>query len=71
MTSQTTAAGARIKKVTVRKSPNGRHLYYASEVRGNGTYGWGNTPAEARAKLTERNAMIEAERAALAKTGGA
>lgn len=39
-------------KPAVRKTPNGRHLYTAT-LKGYGTYGWGNTPDEARAKLAE------------------
>ena len=39
-------------KPAVRKTPSGRHLYCAT-LKGYGTYGWGNTPDEARAKLTE------------------
>lgn len=39
-------------KPRARKTPNGRHLYYAT-LKGYGTYGWGNTPDEARAKLAE------------------
>lgn len=36
----------------VRKTPNGRHLYTAT-LKGYATYGWGNTPQEARARLAE------------------
>lgn len=39
-------------KPRIRKTPNGRHLYTAA-LKGYATYGWGNTPAEARAKLQE------------------
>jgi hypothetical protein len=39
-------------KPRVRKTPNGRHLYSAT-LKGYATYGWGNTPDEARAKLRE------------------
>ena len=39
-------------KPRVRKTPNGRHPYYAT-LKGYGTYGWGNTPDEARSKLAE------------------
>jgi len=39
-------------KPRVRKTPYGRHLYTAT-LRGHGTYGWGDTPAAARAKLAE------------------
>jgi hypothetical protein len=39
-------------KVRVRKTPNGLHPYIAT-MKGRGIYGWGNTPTEARAKLTE------------------
>lgn len=35
---------------SVRKTPNGRHMYTAT-LKGYATYGWGNTPDEARAKL--------------------
>jgi hypothetical protein len=38
------------KDIRTVKTPNGMHLY-AAYKRGHGTYGWGNTPAEARAKL--------------------
>lgn len=48
-------------KIIVRKTPNGLHLYTARVVGGNGIYGWGNTPAEARAKLAERLALYAAE----------
>jgi hypothetical protein len=37
-------------KPTVRKTPNCLHAYRAT-LRGFGTYGWGNTPDEARSKL--------------------
>ena len=39
-------------KLVVRKTPNCRHLYRAT-MKGFGTYGWGNTPEEARAKFRE------------------
>lgn len=34
-------------KIRVRKTPYGLHLYVAT-IKGAATYGWGNTPAEAR-----------------------
>lgn len=48
--------------IRIRKTPNGRHLY-AATMRGQGAYGWGNTPAEARAKLAENleSARIDRE----------
>lgn len=42
-------------KPRIRKTPHGRHAYTAT-VKGFGTYGWGDTPDAARAKLAE---MIE------------
>lgn len=42
----------RLPKIRVRKTPRGRHLYYAT-MRAVGPYGWGDTPDEARAKLAE------------------
>lgn len=39
-------------KIRVRKTRGGWHPYVAT-MRGKGTYGWGNTPDEARAKLIE------------------
>jgi len=48
-------------KITTRRTPNGLHLYRAT-MRGQGPYGWGNTPQEARAKLHENLAKAEAER---------
>lgn len=50
-------------KARVRKTPNGRHLYTAT-YRGVGTYGWGNTPDEARAKRVANYAASLADRAA-------
>lgn len=41
------------QKIRVRKTPYGLHLYVAT-IKGVGTYGWGNTPAEARECL-QRN----------------
>jgi hypothetical protein len=52
-----------IRKPRVRKTPNGWHPYTAT-LRGEATYGWGNNPAEAKAKLTENLARIAAEKAA-------
>ncbi len=37
-------------KIRIKKTPNGRHPYTAT-MKGVGTYGWGNNPAEARASL--------------------
>ena len=39
-------------KIVVRKTPNCRHLYTAT-MRGFATYGWGNSPEEARIKFRE------------------
>jgi len=39
-------------RIRIKKTPNCRHLYSA-HIRNCGWYGWGNTPAEARAKLLE------------------
>ena len=36
--------------IRVKRTPNCLHAYTAT-MKGKGTYGWGNTPAEARAKL--------------------
>lgn len=44
---------AMVGKVRVRKTPCGLHPYVAT-MRGKGTYGWGNTPNEARECLTRR-----------------
>ena len=46
----------------VRKTPHGRHLYRAT-LKGYGTYGWGNTPDEARAKLAAMIAISGEKRA--------
>jgi hypothetical protein len=35
---------------------------YVANITGMGTYGWGNTPAEARAKLAELLARPNAEK---------
>lgn len=54
-TRTTNLRGSRIRgepKPHVRKTPYGHHLYVAA-LRGQSTYGWGNTPHEARTKLTE------------------
>ena len=51
----------RIEKPRVRKTPNGRHLYTAT-LKGHGTYGWGNTPDEARAKLAENLERVRQEK---------
>ena len=51
-----------IAKVRITKTPYGRHLHTA-RIKGEPTYGWGNTPAEARAKLYAlllQNGRIEA-----------
>jgi hypothetical protein len=48
-------------KPRVRKNQNGRHLYVAT-LPVHATYGWGNTPQEARAKLTEMLARYAKER---------
>lgn len=45
------------QKIRVRKTPYGRHLYTAT-IKGIGTYGWGNTPAEARGCLLRQLAEI-------------
>lgn len=39
-------------KVYTKRTPNGRHAYYAT-IPGQGPYGWGDTPKEAREKLRE------------------
>lgn len=39
-------------KIVVRKTPNCRHLYRAT-MKGFGTYGWGDTPEEARSKFRD------------------
>jgi hypothetical protein len=39
-------------KPRVRRTPNCRYPYTAT-LKGYATYGWGNTPDEARAKLAE------------------
>lgn len=49
-------------KPRVKKTPNCRHLYTAT-LKGFGTYGWGNTPDEARAKLAEMIARTGETRA--------
>lgn len=36
-----------VNPIRVRKTPGARHPYMATR-RGSGTYGWGNTPQEAR-----------------------
>lgn len=51
-------------KIIVRKTPCGLHLYTARTARDPGIYGWGNTPAQARAKLAEMIARFAAEKAA-------
>lgn len=40
-------------RIRIRKTPNCLHPYTAT-MRGQGAYGWGNTPPEARACLIER-----------------
>lgn len=40
------------RKIVVRKTPSGLHLYTA-RIKWCGWYGWGNTPTEARIKLLE------------------
>lgn len=45
-----TEAEKLVAKCRTKKTPRGRHLYYAT-VKGFGQYGWGNTPKDARAKL--------------------
>jgi len=51
------------QKIRVRKTPNCAHPYTATCV-GNGTYGCGNTPEEARSKLVENMNHFELERRA-------
>jgi hypothetical protein len=41
------------QKVRIKKTPNGRHLYTATMLAV-GTYGFGNTPDEARASLARQ-----------------
>lgn len=40
-------------KVRVRKTPNALHPYTAT-MKGKGSYGWGNTPKEARERLQQQ-----------------
>jgi len=51
------------KKIRVRKTPNSRWHLYKATVTGYGCYGWGNTPAEARAKMIEGMEKEDAEMA--------
>lgn len=46
--------------IRVRKTPNALHPYTAT-MRGKGTYGWGNSPAEARARLAKNLAAERRE----------
>ncbi len=39
--------------IRIKHTPNCLHAYTAT-MKGKGTYGWGNTPDEARAKLDEQ-----------------
>ena len=48
-------------KIITRKTPGTRHPYKAT-CKGYGCYGWGNTPQEARDKLTENMAQEDADR---------
>lgn len=43
-------------QIRVKRTPNYLHAYTAT-MKGKGTYGWGNTPAEARKKLLNRLAV--------------
>ena len=40
-------------RISVRHTPYGLHPYVA-HIKGEARYGWGQTPAEARAKLVEQ-----------------
>jgi hypothetical protein len=51
-----------MKNVRIKKTPFGWHLYRAT-MKGCGTYGWGNTPDAARAKLAEQLQRVASERA--------
>lgn len=51
---------AKQPKIIVRKTNAGWHPYTAT-LRGHGAYGFGNTPAEARAKLQELIARFKDE----------
>ncbi len=55
----------RIELPRVRRTPHGKHLYRAT-LKGYATYGWGNTPDEARTKLAAMIA-ISGEKRAVAK----
>jgi len=51
---------ARPPRLRIRKTPYGLHLYTA-RVTGDPIYGWGNTPAAARAKYHEQKARQSLE----------
>lgn len=51
------------QSIVICKTPNGRHRYRAT-CKGYGCFGWGNTPAEARAMLAENMAAEDADRQA-------
>ena len=55
--------GEKMARIRVRKTPYGFHPYVAT-LKGVAVYGWGKTPAEARAKLAEMMAKVAAEKAA-------
>lgn len=52
-----------MNKIRVRHTPYGWHPYRATMV-GQAPYGWGNTPAEARAKLLANLEAAKLEAAA-------
>ena len=52
----------KLERPRVRKTLNGRHPYVAT-LKGYATYGWGNTPDEAKAKLLEMIAALGERRA--------
>jgi hypothetical protein len=50
-------------KIRVKRTPNGWHPYTAT-MTGKAPYGWGHTPAEAKAKLLANLQSAEIESAA-------
>lgn len=43
-------------KIRVRRTPDALHPYIAT-MKGKGSYGWGNTPKEARERLKQQLAI--------------
>lgn len=43
-------------KIRVKHTPNALHPYTAT-MKGKGSYGWGNTPKEARERLAQQLAL--------------